>query len=196
MGIQEKADDGAFQPRAQAFVEVETRTGHLGSGFGVQNTELRAQIPVCLRLKIKLGRLAPMAHILIFLVILAIGHTFVRNIRDGQHNVALLGFQRADLHIQYLYLIRQLLHFLHDRGDIAALFLDLRNLLARLVLLRFQRIRLAAQLAALGVDRENTIHLGIHILVAAAHRSLDAIRFGTNNFNIQHDKFSLSFVFF
>ena len=138
------------------------------------------------RLEVKFGRLTPMAHVQVLAVVFAVGNALMRNIRHGQQEVALFGFERRETRAERLPFVCQRFHARHDGGHVAALLFDPWNVLARRVLLRFACVRLAADGAALRIDLKNPVNDRVHILVAGTHGLLHLIRIGADGLDVQH----------
>ena len=98
--VHHEVDAGALEAGAEAFVEREARARDLGSAVGVEDVELRAEIPVRLRLEVELRRLPPLADLRVLRVVLADWHVLARHVRDVEHDVAELGLDVLELLVE------------------------------------------------------------------------------------------------
>ena len=186
VGIHKERNDTALQPAAQPPVEMEPLAGYLSGGLRVQDAQISTQVPVGLRLIVKVGRLAPAAQLHIFSVVLADRHALMGDIGDGMDDDILLFLQLGQLGAVLGDLIGKLLHLRQNGGNILALLLILRYQLRDPVLLGLHVIHRRINGAPLHIDLQDLIDLLIHILVAALHRSLYPLRVLSYYLNIQH----------
>lgn len=90
VGIHKERNDTALQPAAQPPVEMEPLAGYLSGGLRVQDAQISTQVPVGLRLIVKVGRLAPAAQLHILGIVLADRHALMGDIGDGMDDDILL----------------------------------------------------------------------------------------------------------
>ena len=196
VGIHKKGDNAALQPAAQPAVEVEPLAGHLGSGLGVQDPQIGADIPVRQRLVIKVGRLAPAAQLHVFGVVAADGYRLVGNVGDCVDDVILLRLQLGKLRVLLLDLLGKFLHLRHNGGDVLALLFVLRDQLGDTVLLGLHVIHRRVDGAPLDVDLQDLVDLAVHILVAVFHGGFYPLGVLSNYFDIQHRVFPSFLCFY
>src|SRR5882724_8083925 len=96
VNIQEEVREGAFQPGTPAFVNGEARTGDFCGGGQIQNVRAFAGFPMGLGLEIKFRGSAPTADFDIVRSACAGGHRGVRNVGNGEEQLALGGIQFRD----------------------------------------------------------------------------------------------------
>ena len=159
----------------------------------VDHAQAFAQIHMVLRLKIKLGLFAIVmqGHVLLF----AAGyHIFVRHIGQGEHQVLLLLFQAAQFSVCLFDLICQSLHSCHELGGVFPCFFHLGNFLGIGIPLCLHSLYLTGKLAALSVNVQNLIHNVIEIHFSLFNIGFYQIRVGTNQLNIQHFIIPLFFI--
>ena len=71
LDVEHEVDQGAFEPRAGAVENRETRGSDLCRAFEIENAECRTEINVVLRFEIKLRRRAPATHFLVCRFVIA-----------------------------------------------------------------------------------------------------------------------------
>lgn len=118
-----------------------------------------ADLPVRLRLKIKFRRRAPAAHFHVVFRSSSSGHRAVRQIRNHQHQIALLRFQLADFFVALFDLLGDLFHFSDQRIGVQLIFFQAGNFVAGLVALRLALFVGGDEFAALLVDRAEGVEI-------------------------------------
>ena len=163
---------------------MEACAGYLSSGFRIKNSEVCADIPMSLVVKIELSRLSPAADFNIFAVVLADGNALVRNIRKFVNERLLFSVQLGYFSVVSLDNRLDLVHSRHNFGDIAALFFDLRDFFACCILLLLEGVGGLHKLSAFCVDCKHLVNNSVHVLVSCFH-----CRF--NHFGVFTDKFDI-----
>ena len=166
MGVQEVVDNCSLQTGAHALVEVEAAAGDLCCGLRIQNAQILADIPVCLRLERKLLRLTPAAHLRIERIVRTLRYLVCRYIRNGKQNLTQLVLDLGALGIQLLDGLRECLHLSQNVGDILSCLLALRDLLGYLILLCLHGFHTANQITALLIQCQNAVNFLIVALSA------------------------------
>ncbi len=118
--VEHEVNQGALESCAHAFVKSETSAGDLGGPVKIDNVQVFGQVPVRLGLERELRRLTalrrPPPDLLVVVLVLAVGHRGMRQVRNSEQDVP-LGFfnlagavlKRGDLialrtHLRYLVL--------------------------------------------------------------------------------------------
>ena len=107
---------------AGAAINGETRSGDLGGAGEIQNTQLLADIPMVLRLKIELRRLAPAAYFAVIVFALADRNARMRQIRQSQHEALELALRSQPAAFAVANRFAHLFAFAHQRARIARRF--------------------------------------------------------------------------
>ena len=185
MRVDEVVQQRPLQPRAEAAVDPEAGAGQPRAAFIVDQPQIGAQIDMVLRLKIKMMRLAVVAQRLVVLLAarLEIG---VRQIRQRQHQCAVLRLDVRQLLVVLGDLGLPLGHAREDRRDVLARLLALRDLLGNAVLLGLVRFLLEDQRAALCVQLQDPIDLRVAVHFLGPQTGLDPLGIVFDSFNIQH----------
>ena len=119
----------SFKLCAESLINRESCTGYLCRGCGIEYSKLLAQIPVRLRLKVKLCRLHESSYLNIVRIGVAVRNGRIREIRNCVHDFLNLCVKLSYLVIILLYVIGQNLHFGKNRRSVLALFFQSGNLL-------------------------------------------------------------------
>ena len=138
--VDEVVEQGPLEARAHAAVDPEAGARQTRAALIVDEAEVRAQVHMVLRLEVEVMRLAVVAQRLIVLLAarLEVG---VRQVRQGQHQRAVLRLDVRQLLVVLGDLGLQLGHAREDRRDVLARLLALRDLLGDAVLLGLIRLR-------------------------------------------------------
>ena len=138
-----------------------------------------------LRLEVELVRLAVVAQRLV--VLLAAGlEVGVREVRQGEHQRAVLGLHVAQLGFHLFALIGKFFHAGKNGCGVAAGLFDGRNLLGGLVLLCLQRFTAADQVAALDIQLQDTVDLRVCVIFLCRKARFDGCCVVTNPLYINH----------
>ena len=139
-----------------------------------------------LRLEIELVRLTVVAQGLV--VLLAAGlEVRVGQVGQGEHQGVVLRLDVAELGRVVGNGLLQLSHTLHDRGNVLAGLLQLRNLLGDLVLLGLLVLGVKNQLTALLVQLQNAVHFLVAVHFLGPQPGLDRSGIVFDAFDIQHN---------
>src|SRR3569833_3460305 len=90
MQVQHELDQRAVQTRERTAHHRKARTGDFRSGLEVEKDELRAEIDVILGREVELRRRAPTAHLDVVVLVPALWHGGVWDIRHAQQDVVAL----------------------------------------------------------------------------------------------------------
>src|SRR3569623_324862 len=96
MQVQHELDQRAVQPRERTAHHRTARTGDFRSGLAVEQAELRAAIDVSLGREVELRRRAPTAHRDVVVLVPALWHGGVWDIRHAQQDAVELVLQRVE----------------------------------------------------------------------------------------------------
>ena len=99
MEIHHEVDAGTFKPRAEPLVERKACPRDLGCALCIEDAECIADVPVCLRCKIKRTRRSAAAHFGILCLIPADRHIRLRHIRNLKQE-----FTQAQLHVAQIFI--------------------------------------------------------------------------------------------
>ena len=181
--VHHEVDAGALEAGAESLVEREARARDLGSAVGVEDVELRAEIPVRLRLEVELRRLPPLADLRVLRVVLADWHVFARHVRDVEHDVAELGLDVLELLVELRDLGADGAHLEDLRLGIFLVLLHDTDLLRDRVALALERLRLLQEIAALLVETFKIIE--VQRVAAVLEHLTDFVEMFAHKFDIQ-----------
>ena len=184
MGVQEKVNHRALQTGAHTAIKMKTGTGHLAGDLRQQDPLVRANVPMCLRLKVELLGLAPTADLRVASIVRARRYLVRRNVRDAEQGLFELCFHIGTGRIQLLDFRGNPLHLRHNRRGVLARLLHLRNLLGYLVLLCLQGFHLADNGLALVVKCKSLVNCRIVASAAQRQTLLDLCRVFPDKFNV------------
>ena len=111
MQIQHKLRQRAVQTRQLALHDHKARTGQLHGGGKIQPPVHFAQRHVIANVKIKLARRTPAADFNVVIFVAAGRNVIVRNIRDGQRDIADFRQQRVQFGLSGIKLLAEFVHF-------------------------------------------------------------------------------------
>ena len=129
MGIKIVVNNCSFKMRSGPPVKMKTRSGYFSGCFGIKYSETVSDIPVSLRLKIKIPCLTPTAYLNILAVVCTYRNAFVGEIRYRKKQILYFSLKCIDFFGISLYFVGKLLHLFKNRSSILALFFEFRNLL-------------------------------------------------------------------
>ena len=181
--VHHEVDAGALKAGAEAFVEREARARDLGSAVSVEDVELRAEVPMRLRLEVELRRLTPLADLRVLRVVLANRHVLTRHVRDVEHDVAELGLDILELLVELRDLGTDGAHLEDLRLGIFLVLLHDTDLLRDRVALALERLRLLQELAALLVETFKIIE--VQRVAAILEHLTDLVEMFAHKFDIQ-----------
>ena len=191
--IEHPGDQRPLQPRAGALQHVEARAAELDAALEVDDVQLRAEIPVRLRLEVERPRLPffPDDHVLG--VARPDRHAGVRQIRDAQHGVLQVRFHLRQLFIQRLDLIADGRHVRLQRLPLGALPIahELADLLRAAVALGAQHFHAHQDRPPALIQRQRLRHRRI-LGSQGPHRSQDRVPVFADELDIQHDPLPFS----
>ena len=185
MEVEHEVDDGSLQPCAQSLVYREPCAGQLAGSFKVEYVEGFADVPVSLCFETEFARLTDSADLHIVRVVVAFLDVLVRNVRDAEQHVPEFFFDLSDLAVEFLDAVREFLHLLEESGYVLALFLQLRHLAGRNVLLVLERLHFRKDLTP--PDIKFLYAVDTEIAFSASFNSgFYAVKIFPNTFDIQH----------
>ena len=167
--VEHEVHKPALEPRARALEDGEAALGELDAAFEVHDAERLAELPVRLRLKIELARLAPAAHLYVVVLVLALRHARMRHVRQLERELVELVLYLGGFVVERLDFLAERADFVLERGRVlAGLFLD-GDFLGAGVALLLQRLDAQQRLAALlvellvSVERERVVARREHL---------------------------------
>ena len=192
MHVDHEADEGALHAGAQATERVEARTGDLDAAVEVDDSQVRAKVPVRLCLEVELARGAPATDLRVVGVVLAVRDALVRDVGDG-------GNQVEELLLNLVALVVELGNTLLVGSDARlgglglvplALAHELANLLGDGVALRLEPLDLHDDGATLLVKLEELLAVPVRVLTGLA-RLVHDVGILANELDVEHVHSSL-----
>ncbi|MNM92620.1 hypothetical protein D3C81_1049580 [compost metagenome] len=108
--VHHKVNERTFEASPQPFIKSKPRTGHLRCGFKIKNSEVRCNIPMRFRSKLKVPRLTPTANFDIIFFRSAYRYACMRDVRNGEHQLVDFHLKRPNLFVQLLDAISDFAH--------------------------------------------------------------------------------------
>ena len=132
--VEHEAHNCSFKSRSETFIYSESCAGNLCGSFPVKDVKVCTDIPVCLRLEIKLCRLFEFSHFDIRAVIFANLYEISRDVRNVEQSIFDVRVELRYFCVKNFNFFGKFLHFRHDCGCIFACLFHLRNFLGNRVL--------------------------------------------------------------
>src|SRR5438874_6826378 len=123
--VEHEVRERALEPRTQIPIDGEPRPRQLCRAIKIKHSELLAQFPVRLGLKVEFRRRAPAPELDVIFSSCADRNAVVRKVGNARQNVAQAGFKVACDLLFFLYLLAQLLGFVDLRGCVLSRLLEL-----------------------------------------------------------------------
>jgi len=183
---QHEVDQRAFQLGAGAEQHGEAGAGDLGGALEVDDAELRAQIPVRLRLEVERPRLAPRPHDDVVGGAPPDRHRRVGQIGQPGHQAGALLLDAVELDFELLDLLAAQFVGLEDRPGVEALALGPRHFVRGGVLLALEPFELRDQAAAVRLEAGELFELGRDVETAIDKTCTHRLEIVANVGGIQH----------
>ena len=184
--VEHEADQRALQLRAIAPVNGEAGSGDFGGPFQVEDAELRAQLPVRLRLEVERPHLAPLLHFHVAALVGSNRDFIAREIRDAREDGPHLLFGLTGTGFELIDARFKGASFVHHGGRILAGLLQPRDLFTQLVTLGLELLGLRDALAAQLIQLAKVTQQGGRILSSIAELLLYGFKVGTNKSQVEH----------
>jgi len=143
MNIEHEIHECAFELRTHSPIDGKSRAGDFRRAFHIEDLQFGAQIPMRLRWKSEIPRLAPAADLDVVLRAAAHWNRFMRDVGDP-------GQQRPERFIQRLYLFVQRRDSVADRPNLLLLLRGIDALLTKRIDLIACRVALRLELLGFG----------------------------------------------
>ncbi len=176
-----------LQPGARAHVDREPRPAQLGRALQVQDSQVRPQLPVRLRLKIELPPLAPSLDDDVVLFRPPHRNLVPCKVRDARQRKPHRLIEPRGLGIQLVQRIFELARLVHQSGSIQTLPLGPAHLLAQLVAHRLQRLSLGNGQPPLQIERAKIPQQRRRIGSPRAQLLFHQGQISPNKIQIEHD---------
>ena len=180
--IHHEVDAGTLKAGTEALVEGEAGTGNFGGTLSIEDVQLSTDIPVVLRLEIKLTRLAPALTLRVVVFIDTDGNILSRHIGDAEKDFTKVAFYLLQFLIESGNLVAYGSHICYQLIGILAVALHLTDLLGDCVALALQRFYLTDNTAAALLQSGKAVKL--QRVVAVFQHCADSIKIFTDKFQV------------
>ena len=150
--IEEEIDEGALELGSPAEGDDEAAAGLAHGALEVKAAEIRAEIPVGLRLEVKGRRGSPAADLHVLGLVLSHGHGGVGDVGHAHHPVRHSLPRFLGLCVKSLDAVGEPAELGDARGGVLSLALQQGHFLGGLIALAFERLDLGDESAALPVE--------------------------------------------
>jgi len=189
MEVDEVVKDSPFEAGAETAVDPESVAREFSAALVVDKSEIGADIDVIFRLEIEGTRLAEVAEGLI--VFLAAGEKIaVGEVRQGEEDEVEAFFEVFEFLVVGVDDIADLLHTGEDRRDVLPFLFIYRDLFGGLVLLGFESLDSADDLAAFSVERDYVGDIGSGVLSLGFKTGDHLVGIFLDVFDVDHSLFS------
>ena len=184
MDIEHEVCQSSLQLCPHAAVNREPGPGNLPGALEIQDAQGRAQVPMRLRFKVELARLAPTPNLLVVLRAPADGNARMRHIRNVAQEFLELFVVPLGLIIKLLDLRAHLFHLGNQGRGIPLRLFQSGDFLGSLIATRLARFRLEQEFAPFTVNGFKASERILH--PALAHFLLHKLQIVTDKTQIEH----------
>src|SRR5487761_41962 len=190
VNVEKEICQRAFEPRACSPIQRETRASNFYGAFQIQNPSCLTQFPVRFGREIEFRRRAPASDFDVAFRAATRGHRAVRDIRDGEHEVAQIIIKLRDFRVFKFDFFANLFHPRGQRAGVLTRLFKAADVLAAFVALRFQAFDGGDALAALGVDFAKSVE--VEARVAILRHALNLVQMLAKIIQINHRSITIA----